>query len=60
MRVMPLAPPTTSLLDMIRNAPALCGSTLPTVSQSRLLIRAKWRSFLFEQSVKTGPPGIGE
>lgn len=32
----------------------------PTDSQSLLLIRAKWRSLLFEQSVKTGPPGIGE
>lgn len=60
MRVSAAGSPANSPHDMIRNAPALCGSTPPTDSQSQLLIRAKWRSFLFEQSVKTGPPGIGE
>lgn len=60
MRVYAAGSPANSPLDMIRNAPALCSSTPPTDSQSQLLIWAKWRSFLFEQSVKTGPPGIGE
>lgn len=60
MRVYAADSPANSPLDMIRNTPALCSSTPPTDSQFQLLIWAKWRSFLFEQSVKTGPPGIGE
>lgn len=60
MRVYTSGSPANSPLDMICNAPALCSSTPPTESQSQLLIWAKWRSFPFEQSVKTGPPGIGE
>lgn len=61
MRVYAAGSPADSPLDMIRNAAALLRfNTPPTDSLSQLLIWAKWRSFLFEQSVKTGPPGIGE
>lgn len=58
--VPPARPHSESPLDTLRNAAALCGSAPPGVAQPQLLIQAKWRSFLFEQSVKTEPPGTGE
>lgn len=60
MRVCAAVSPANSPLNIISNAAALCSSTPPTGAQSQLLMWAKWRSFQFEQSVKTDPPGIGE